>query len=277
MIESEGTDWEKAGNACMKIAYLGIDLLKPVLDALLDEGCGVLKLFTCPVDNVTETNTAVIRAAEERGIPYTLERITAGDLDALAGAGCELLVCAGYYYRVPVTDAFPMVNFHPTPLPVGRGSWPMPRLILEGAELGGVTAHKMAADFDTGDILLRETFQLTEREDHQTYMEKVYEKIPAMVCRLVNDPSGVLAHARPQGAGEYWPLPREEDWTVTPDMDAARADLILRAFYGYECVYRDGGRRTELIGGRVVPGGAAGKPFPVRGGYITADRVRTLT
>lgn len=261
----------------MNIAYLGIDLLKPVLDTLLDEGCEVLKLFTCPVDNVTETNTAVIRTAEKLGIPYTLNRITAADLDALAGAGCELLVCAGYYYRVPVTDAFPMVNFHPTPLPVGRGSWPMPRLILEGAELGGVTAHKMAADFDTGDILLQETFPLTEREDHQTYMEKVYEKIPAMVCRLVNDLPGVLAHARPQGTGEYWPLPREEDWTVTPDMDAARADLILRAFYGYECVYRDGERRTELIGGRLIPGDGAGKPFPVRGGYITADRVRMLT
>ena len=126
----------------MKTAYLGIDLLKPVLDALLEEGVQVLKLFTCPVDNVTEFNTAVIRAAEERGIPHTLERITAADLEALAAQGCELLVCAGYYYRAPVTDAFPMVNFHPTPLPVGRGSWPMPRLILEGAAYGGGLRHR---------------------------------------------------------------------------------------------------------------------------------------
>ena len=60
----------------MKIAYLGIDLLKPVLDGLLREGCRVLKLFTCPVDNVTEFNTAVIQTAKERGIPYTQDRIT---------------------------------------------------------------------------------------------------------------------------------------------------------------------------------------------------------
>lgn len=260
----------------MKIAYLGIDLLKPVLDALLDEGCQVLKLFTCPVDNVTETNAAVIQTAREQGIPCTLNRITANHLEELAGAGCQLLVCAGYYYRAPVTDAFPMVNFHPTPLPVGRGSWPMPRLILEGAEWGGVTAHKMAADFDTGDILLQERFPLDGREDHRTYMEKVYEKIPAMVHKLVNDLPRVLAGAQPQGEGAYWPLPREEDWTVTPDMDAARADLILRAFYGYECVYRDGGRKTELIGGRVIPGGPEGQPFPVRGGYIVAEKARPL-
>lgn len=260
----------------MKTAYLGIDLLKPVLDALLEEGCQVLKLFTCPADNVTEFNTAVIRAAEERGIPHTLERITAADLEALAAQGCELLVCAGYYYRAPVTDAFPMVNFHPTPLPVGRGSWPMPRLILEGAACGGVTAHKMAADFDTGDILLRERFPLGPREDHQTYMEKVYEKIPSMVRALVRRLPEVLEDAQPQGQGEYWPLPTEADWTVTPDMDAARAGLILRAFYGYECVYRDGTRKTELIGGRVVLGDPAGRPFPVKGGYIAADRVRPL-
>lgn len=257
----------------MKIAYLGIDLLEPVLDALLGEGCRVLKLFTCPVDNVTETNTTVLETARGRGIPYTLERVTPADLDWLASQGCELLVCAGYYYRAPVTDAFPMVNFHPTPLPVGRGSWPMPRLILEGAEFGGVTAHKMAADFDTGDILLRERFPLDRREDHRTYMEKVYERIPAMVHALVNQLPQVLAGAQPQGAGEYWPVPTERDWTVTPDMDAAQADRVLRAFYGYECVYRDGTDKTELIGGRMAPGPG---PFPVGDGHIEADRIRRL-
>ena len=153
----------------------------------------------------------------------------------------------------------------------------MPRLILEGAAYGGVTAHKMAADFDTGDILLRERFPLGPREDHQTYMEKVYEKIPSMVRALVRRLPEVLEAAQPQGRGEYWPLPAEADWTVTPDMDAARADLILRAFYGYECVYRDGAQKTELTGGRVVLGDPAGRPFPVKGGYIAADRVRPLT
>ena len=153
----------------------------------------------------------------------------------------------------------------------------MPRLILEGARYGGVTAHKMAADFDTGDILLQERFPLDEREDHRTYMEKVYERLPGMVHALVRGLPGVLAGARPQGPGEYWPFPEEEDWTVTPDMDVPQADRILRAFYGYECVYRDGERRTELVGGRLIPGDSTGQPFPVRGGYLTADKIRELT
>lgn len=72
-------------------------------------------------------------------------------------------------------------------------------------------------------------------------------------------------------------MPREEDWTVTPDMEAAQADRVLRAFYGYECVYRDGERKTELIGGKVVFGDPAKQRFSVRGGYITTERIRALT
>ena len=152
----------------------------------------------------------------------------------------------------------------------------MPRLILERAEFGGVTAHKMAAEFDTGEILLRERFPLDGREDHQTYMEKVYERVPGMVHALVHDLPRVLENAQPQGAGEYWPLPTEADWTITPGMDAAQADLILRAFYGYECVFSDGVKRTELIKGRVVFGASEGQPFPVRGGCIIAEKARAL-
>lgn len=104
----------------MKIAYLGIDLLLPVLQTLLDEGCEILKVFTSRTDNVTEFNTAVIQTAKEHGIPYTDQTITETDLRALSKAECSLLVCAGYYDRIPVTQAFPMVNFHPSPLPLGR-------------------------------------------------------------------------------------------------------------------------------------------------------------
>ena len=57
----------------MKIAYVGIDLLKCVLDTVLDSGCEVIKLFTCHTDNVTEFNTGVIDSARRAGIPYTLE------------------------------------------------------------------------------------------------------------------------------------------------------------------------------------------------------------
>lgn len=260
----------------MKIAYLGIDLLLPVLQALLDGGCVILKVFTSKTDNVTEFNTRVIQTAKEQGIPYTDQMITKEDLGALSEAGCSLLICAGYYDRIPLTEAFPMVNFHPSPLPLGRGAWPMPWIILKEIVVGGITVHKMVDKLDAGDILLQEIFYVEPAETLATYMDKVAVLIPGMVKRLLKNLPLLLEKARPQGESTYWPTPTPEQWTVREEMSAAEADRILRAFYGYECLYEGEGRLTELIGGRVVYGDNGGRKFPVQGGYIEAEKKKEL-
>lgn len=261
----------------MKIAYLGIDVLECALRTALEEGCQVLKLFTCRTDNVTEFHTGVCELARANGIPVSLEPVGKRELAELAEHGCELLLCGGYYHRLPLTQAFPMVNIHPAPLPGYRGAWPMPVLLLQGARQGGVVLHRMARSFDTGDVVLEASFPLDPRDTLGDYMAKVEAVLPGMVRRLLRELPELLAAARPQGEGTYWPCPTQADWTITPDTPLGKADAILRAFWGYECVYDEGTRRLELIGGRAAaqpPG--AGPCFPVDGGWIWAPRVREL-
>ena len=287
----------------IKIAYLGIDFLSPVLVQLLKEDCQILQIFTCPTDNVTEFNISIIETAKARKIPYTQEKITKNDLKRLKEEGCELLVCAGYYYRIPVTDAFCMVNFHPSPLPIGRGAWPMPVIILNQMPVGGITAHKIEKTLDTGDILLQETFSIDKKETLETYMEKVYKFLPDMVHRLVHEFRTLWNQAKPQGDGTYWSCPTEKDWTITPDMDVEQADRILRAFYGYECIYQTPEKRVEMIEAKAVSvrkqellqtlsqellqnlsqnlqedsmTNLTNYEFPVKGGYLIAKRRREL-
>lgn len=260
----------------VKLAYLGIDLLQCALRTVLEEECRVLKLFTCKTDNVTEFNTGVLEMAEANGIPVGLEPVTQADLAWLAEQGCALLLCAGYYHRLPITDAFPMVNIHPAPLPQYRGAWPMPVMLLRGERRGGVVLHRMEETFDTGAVLLEEHFPLTAHDTLAAYMAGVEQVLPGMVRRLLRDLPGLLANARPQGEGACWPCPTEHDWTITPETSAQEADAILRAFYGYECIYRTEERRYELIGGRVLPHPGPGMCFPVRNGWVRAPRVREL-
>ncbi len=260
----------------MKIAYLGIDLLLPVFDALIKENCEIIKIFTCPTDNKTEFNIKTISTAKSLNIPYTLKRITKYDLEELKNMGCQLIVCAAYYFKAPVCSDIPMVNFHPSFLPLGRGAWPMPVIILKKLEFGGITIHKMAEDFDTGDILLREKFLISSGETLESYMQKVYDRIPGMVHKLITQLPSLLKNALKQEGGEYWRMPEEKDWTVTSDMDADYADTILRAFYGYECIYRNNVKRFEIIKGRVVKSDVKDKPLPVNGGYIQAQYVKEL-
>ena len=257
----------------MKIAYIGIDLFLPALEALLAEGCEVTELFTCRTDNLTEFNTGITALAERRGIPYTMERITAADFARLQADGCEMAVSAGYYYKIPVVPGVPTVNIHPSLLPYGRGGWPMPLDILECRRTSGVTVHKIAEGFDTGDILLQREFSLDARETLQTFMQKVYALLPEMLHELVTDFSTLYTNARPQGEGVYLPMPDKALYTFTPQTPFEQTDRLLRAFYGYDCYYRDGTDEYRLIGASASHEPEQGKAcFPVAGGFAVCDR-----
>lgn len=257
----------------MKIAYIGIDLLYPALPALVNAGCEVAEIFTCDTDNETEFNFQVTAFAKTHSIPYTTSRMTRGDVARLKEKGCEMAVCGGYYYRLPVDPEFPILNLHPALLPIGRGAWPMPLVILREMPETGITLHRVAEGFDEGDILLQERVAVSPRDDLETLMNKLTAPLPGMMKTLVENLGSLLANAQPQGEGEYWPCPDERDYPIGPETPYADADRILRAFYGYRCIYQDGERRWAVIGGRAAK---SGEGFPFRDGVISGGKAVPL-
>ena len=251
----------------MKIAFAGFDLMFPALKALSEQN-EIKKLFTCAVDGEYETNTQVITLAERLRIPYTTDRITAEDVDSLIDEGCELLISAGYYYRIPVDSRLPMVNIHPSLLPFGRGAWPMPLAILDGLPESGVTVHKTEESFDSGDILLQERFTVAEDETLESFMAKVNALLPGMMDELTEHFTDLWQNARPQGEGAYQPEPDPEQYVLRPTDSAEYADRVLRAFYGFPCYYDDGESVREIVRRRAYRGDSSGKDLPLKDGYI---------
>lgn len=253
----------------MKIAYIGIDLFYDALLTLDSLGCQVMEVFTCEVDNKTEFNEKVLNFAKEKNIPFYLKRITKEDIARLLKNGCKAAFCGGYYFKIPFDTNLPIVNIHPSLLPVGRGPWPMAQAILWKKKKSGVTLHKIAEGFDEGDIILQKEFLIDKDETHKTFMEKANGVLPPMIEALIADFDNLYQNAVPQKGGEYWETPTEKDFTVTKDMSVSEADLILRAFYGYECIYDSGREKRAIIGGRAVKGR---KPedckYPLDDGYI---------
>lgn len=263
----------------MKIAYIGIDILYATMESLLEASCEILEVFTCKTDNKTEFNTKVTRKAEELGVRCQFSKITKEDIKRLKEKGCEAIFCAGYYYKIPVVEGLPMINVHPAYLPVGRGAWPMPVSILKQSKKSGVTLHKIAEEFDEGDILLQEAFELSEQENLETLMQKINHSIKHLIPKLMSDFEVIYANAMIQGVGQYWDCPVEKDWTIQPEMSDERIDRILRAFYGYECIWEQDGKRYELIKGKLV------RKFPAepvffqtkQGSFIVAEVVKELS
>lgn len=257
----------------MKIAYIGIDLFFTALESLVEQNCEIAEIFTCKTDNKTEFNVKICEFARKNGIPCKMTRITVEDVERLKQKGCKMAVCAGYYFKIPWDAGLPIVNIHPSLLPVGRGSWPMPQTILRGMEKSGVTFHKIAEGFDTGDILLQREFLLDKKETLVGFMNKVYALIPQMIKELIENFDSLWVNALPQSGDEYWEAPTREDITVKADMTVREADLILRAFLGYECYYED---KFEIIGGRAVEGEGVENTLPLKDGYIIYEKIKGM-
>ena len=224
----------------MRTAYIGIDLLYPALPALEATGCEILKIFTCETDNITEFNHKVCAFANSRNIPVQTARITENDILELEQEGCELILCAAYYYKVPISKKIRMVNIHPALLPEGRGAWPMPVQLLRRHQFGGVTFHKMTERFDDGEILLQKRVEILPCDHLETLTVRLCEQIPGMVKQLITDIDAIFAKAKPQDGGSYWACPSEREYILDASMSVEEAERILRAFYGYECWYRIG-------------------------------------
>lgn len=256
----------------MKIAYAGFDLFYPVLESLYQNGCEIVKVFSCKVDGVTEFNTKITQFAKAHSIEITYDKITLSDLEKLKAQGVEALFCAAYYYRMPILPEFKMINVHPSLLPKGRGAWPMPLSILRKDKESGVTFHKMEEDFDTGEILLQKSFELDDTESLDTFMEKIYSLIPDMVKELLSNLDYYYNNATPQGNGEYEIAPDERDYIIEKDTDFEKADLILRAFYGFFVIYYDGENEHRLLNAKALKGENKNRQFKISGGYIEHDK-----
>ena len=136
-----------------------------------------MKLFTRPCDGIYDFNEVVVAQARRHRIPIQLSRILPDDIERLAQEHGRdvVLVVAGYPWLVRgwhgrVRYA---LNFHPSPLPTGRGPYQLFKAVLDRYESCGVTAHVLAEQgFDTGDILAQDLFPLGSHESHESLLAK---------------------------------------------------------------------------------------------------------
>lgn len=235
----------------MKIAYFGMDIFIDCFRLLIEEGHTIVKLFTFDGDGYDKTSD-IISVARKHGIPVQTVRATRQDIAALAEQGVEYTFTAGYPWRIPVTDAFVQLNFHPALLPVGRGPWPMPVAILRGVK-SGVTLHKLSEGFDEGDIVMQTEIPLSDEETLITLTDKLHQEAVHMLKDFLQSPESFLDGAIAQGEGEYWPEPTDIDRTLLESDSDALREKKLRAFAGYGCLEFDDGVMWEVDGKKKVP------------------------
>ncbi|MDT8384048.1 MAG: formyltransferase family protein [Gammaproteobacteria bacterium] len=195
-------------------------------------------MFTFECDNRFDFNHNITEISRQYSLPLTDRPIGKNDLEQLRQEGCELVITAGYRYKVPDLSSVGIkgINIHPTLLPVGRGPWPLPWTILSGQQRSGVTIHKLTPDFDAGDILVQREFALEANENLESLSAKTQLQAKAMLTDLMDNFTDAWQSARPQGE-EYsaWPRPSIADRTLDWNAGVAKLDTLCRAFGKMGC------------------------------------------
>lgn len=221
----------------MKFAIATNDAYQCVLEAFLKAGWQLEKLFVSP-ENWMYANTQVIARALELGATVQYSPVSQLDLAALNFSGCETLVVACYQWKIPAWHEHlkNAVNFHPSPLPEGRGPYPLVRAILEERSSWAVTCHRINEKFDQGEILDAQHFAIDPDENHDSLRLKIQMEASRLAARIATNFATLWQAAIPQSAGSYWPMWSETDRIIDFALPVAIIMRQVRAFGDLECM-----------------------------------------
>jgi len=217
----------------MRVAFFGSDYFYSCLMSIVRSGHRVISVFSQPCDNVRFSfNKKVESFAADMNIPMLIRPPRSDDIIQLIDSGCDMIVSAAYRYKIPVEieRAIIGVNVHPSLLPLGRGPWPTPWLFLKSHKEGGVTIHVLTNEFDAGDILLQDRFELSEQDNYDSVGLKIQLMAGELMSKFLLDHGKYLSDAKPQTSGEYWPYPSATDRTVNWEASVEEIHKVVRAF-----------------------------------------------
>lgn len=218
----------------IRIAYCGCDYFANCFAALAQrDDVKVIKLYAC---GGKAHSGEILRTAKEHGIPYRFKPLDQKEVERLFGKlNCDYVLSAGYSFKIPI-GSHRGLNIHPTLLPIGRGAWPFPRILLDGYTESGVTIHKLTDRFDAGDIVLQQSFPLDAQETQSTLHSKGQMLALKLLKEWLEKPGMLWEQATPQGEGKYWKQLTPKDRVIDFDSAPNEINRMVRAF-GSDGVY----------------------------------------
>jgi len=183
----------------LRVVFMGTPAVAvPVLSALLDEGHGLVGVYTQP-DRQSGRGKRIVSSmvkqyALERGLPVfqpaTLRRDEAAR-EQMASLSPDLIVVAAYGLFLPAdTLSLPplgCLNLHPSLLPRYRGATPVASAILEGDPVTGVTIIRLDQGMDTGPVVAQKETSIGPDETTEGLTSRLFLMGAALLVEVLPD------------------------------------------------------------------------------------------
>jgi methionyl-tRNA formyltransferase len=141
------------------------------------------------------------------------------------------------------------INVHASLLPKYRGAAPIQWAVIDGEKESGVTTMYMAKGLDTGDMILKETVSLDEKETGESLHDKLAALGGPLILETLNQLEAGTATRTPQddALSCYAHMLTKElgqiDWTK----DAASIERLVRGLNSWPSAYTSWNGKTMKI------------------------------
>ncbi len=199
----------------MRIIYFSNqspEVVNAVIEGLEALGQQVLLLVTTPGPRArpsTDYQRAVANARRDLDILVTnhMSRL-AGMLRTLEP---DLIFTTGFSWKFPsellALPRLGAVNAHPSLLPRYRGPNPLFWHFMNNEAQGGLTMHRMDADFDTGNILVQRAIEIAPDDDIDSFFPKLLAAGGPMIPEMLQAvAAGLPGTPQPVEGASYAPL-----------------------------------------------------------------------
>ena len=208
--------------------------------------------------------------ALEKNIPvYQPDTLRSEEfLTLLSKLAPEVIVVVAYGKILPksVLD-FPKygcINVHGSLLPEYRGAAPMQRAIIDGKEQTGITTMYMAEGLDTGDMIMKDTVDITPDDNFETVHDKLGECGAKLIVKTLDALADGNATRTPQddALATYASKITKETCAVDFSADAKQIHDLIRGLspIPLALTHTPDGRLLKIIQAEVVsPDGVLGR------------------
>ena len=169
------------------------------------------------------------------------------DLDVLKAdiefLSADLIVTSCFSQKIPESilsiPKIASINLHPSLLPLYRGPDPLFWQIRDGVKETGVTIHLMDNNFDSGNIVAQQRFDVEPSLKMLDLKKKMALESAKLLINTLNDTCFYIESSKPQSTNKlsYQSFPEITDFTILDSWNAKRVFDFMKATDGFTRYY----------------------------------------
>lgn len=261
----------------MKLVYMGTpDFAVAPLEAIIKAGHEVSAVVTQPDKQKGRGKevqmTPVKQCALKHGIPV-LQPVKIREQEAveeLKSYPADLFVVAAFGQllseEILSMPRFGCVNIHASLLPAYRGAAPIQWVILNGETRTGVTIQQMAKGLDTGDMLLKKTVEIDEKETGASLHDKLMQAGAELIVEVLPkiEKGELIPEKQDESKASYYGRLTKSMGLIDWNKDAVSIERLIRGLNSWPSAYTGyKGKTLKIWDGEVIPGKAKEAPGTV--------------